>query len=310
MASLGHHKRAGKGALTRFSTFATIPVNRVQIPQEVTRLLGPAPRRLTGYGHSAVLAGRGKVAKIGPDRVVAREARILGQHGGRLPLEVPTLIAAGFGWLVMQEVPDVASRWDEREYTDLLVDLAALHDAFEESPVLAGGWLRDPSRRDLQATLTEGDRSGVELPAALEQAANDPAVVAQILAASRPVTLVHSTPANIRRPGPASQRVWVDWEWASKASAAVDLACWLNQWPWQFGRRYGRERCIETYLKARRRAVDSRELEHALDAALVLFFFANNLPGLAREVGPGALEALIGEGSEALQRLGFPSRTA
>ena len=282
-------------------------MNATQIPEAVASLLGPAPRRLTGYGESVVVAGRGRVAKIGPADVVAREARILGQRVGRMPLEVPTLVASGTGWLVMEEVADIVVRWDESQYVELLVDLAALHDAFEDAPALSGRWLRDPSGAHLQATLAEGgDRSGIELPAALARILDDPAPVAQILAESRPVTLVHGdpTPGNVRRAA-IGHRVWIDWEWASAASAAVDLACWLNEWPWAFGRRYDRELCIDTYLRARRRPVDRAQLGHALDAAIVVFFFASNLPSLARASGTEALNALIAEGFEALQRLGL-----
>lgn len=253
-----------------------------------------------------MLAGRGKVAKVGPATVVAREARILSDDAGLLPLDVPALVDSGAGWLVMDEVSDIAVRWDARQYTQLLVDLAALHDAFEAASVLQGDWLRDPGGTDLQATLAEGgDRSGIELPVALGRIADTPEAIALILARSRQVTLVHGdpTPANVRRPA-IEQRVWIDWEWASAASPAVDLACWLAEWPWKFGRGFDRDACVETYLSARRRPIERVELEYALDAALVLFFFANNLPSLARSSGHQALQALIADASDALQRLG------
>lgn len=284
------------------------PMSRAAIPREVAELLGPAHRRLTGYGESAVLAGGGRVAKIGPAHVVAREARILGEGVGPMPLERPTLVASGLGWLVMEEVADVDVPWDERQFIGLLADLAALHEAFEGSRALAGGWLRDPAGADLEATLAEGgDRSGVELPDPLARILEDPAPVARILTGSPPLTLVHGdpTPANVRRPGAFENRVWIDWEWAGAAPAAVDLACWLSEWPWAFGRRFDRELCVSTYLGARRRRVDRAALERALDASVVLFFFANNLPSLARCSGSAALEALIADGSKALQRLGL-----
>lgn len=285
-----------------------VSVSSTKVPPEVAELLGPARRRLSGYGECAVLAGSGNVAKIGPNHVVAREARILGELANSVPLELSALVASGFGWLVMEEVADVAAAWDERQFIELLADLARLHDPFASSPALDGGWLRDPAGADLAATLAGGgERLGVELPDPLARVLDDPSPVAGILARSRPLTLVHGdpNPANVRRPETIEGRVWIDWEWASAASAAVDLACWLGEWPWRFGRRFDREVCIGLYLGARRRPVERAELEHALDAALVLFLFANDLPNLAREEGSAALQALIDERSEALQRLGL-----
>lgn len=283
-------------------------MNVPAIPREVADLLGPAPRRLVGYGASAVLAGRGRVAKVGPVHVAARETHVLGELRGRVPLALPPLVGSGAGWLVMEEVGDIAAPWDERQFARLLGALAGLHDAFEDSSALGGGWLRDPAGADLEATLVEGgDRPGVELPEPLARAFEDPGPVARVLARARPLTLVHGdpTPANVRRPGTGEDRVWIDWEWASAASPAVDLACWLTEGPWEFGRRLDRELCLASYLGARRRPVDRAELERALDAALVLFFFANNLPSLGRHAGGAALDALVAEGSEALERLGL-----
>ncbi len=76
-----------------------VRVNALAIPPAVTALLGPTPRQLTGYGESVVLTGRGKVAKVGPATVVAREARILGDDASLLPLDVPALVDSGDGWL-------------------------------------------------------------------------------------------------------------------------------------------------------------------------------------------------------------------
>lgn len=284
-------------------------MSSLALPPEVTALLGRRPERLTGYGESVALRGQGKVAKIGPASVTAREARILDSPVGSLPLRVPRLLAEGDGWLVMEEVANIGATWDEREFAALLPDLAQLHDAFESSSWLEGGWLRDPTGADLAATLAEGaDRAGVELPEPITRVLENPQPVADALARSGPATLVHGdpTPANVLRAVSPDRRVWIDWEWASRAPAGVDLACWLNEGPWQFGRRLDRDRCLLAYLDARSRPVDRRLLERSLDAALVIFFFANNLNSLAREAGRDALQSLIAECREALERLDRP----
>jgi len=279
---------------------------RPALPAEVTALVGETPRRLLGYGAATAFAGGGMVAKVGPPEIVAREARILGGQLGCLPVEVPELIAAGPGWLVMREVSDHAGAWDEPGFAALLGDLALLHDAFESSPALAGGWLRDPAGVDLAATIVEGgDQKGIELPDALTRVRADPGPVARVIARSGPLTLVHGdpTPANVLRPG--GRRVWIDWEWASAASAAVDLACWFGEGPWHFARPLDRDAALTAYLAARRRPVDRDAFELALDASLVLFLFANNLPSLAREAGSEALQAMIAERLGALGRIGL-----
>lgn len=278
----------------------------IDLPPEVAALVGESPRRLVGYGAAAALGGRGMVAKVGPAAIVAREARILGGELGGLPLAVPELIAAGPGWLVMREVSDHGGAWDQPGFAALLGDLARLHDSFESSPALAGGWLRDPAGADLAATIAEGgDQPGIELPDALARVRADAGPVAQLLASSGPLTLVHGdpTPGNVLRPG--ERRVWIDWEWASAAPAAVDLACWLGEGPWQFARRLDRDAALATYLAARRRAIDRPMFERALDASLVLFVFANNLPSLARKAGREAMQARIAQSLDALERLGL-----
>lgn len=278
----------------------------MNLPAEVAALLGDSPRRLGGYGAAMAIGGRGMVAKIGPPATVEREARILGGELEGMPVEVPELIATGPGWLVMGEVADHGGAWDEPGFTALLADLAGLHDRFESSPALAAGWLRDPTGADLAATVAEGgDQEGIELPEALNRVRADPEAVAQIIAGSGPLTLVHGdpTPANVRRP--PGRRAWIDWEWASAAPAAVDLACWLDEGPWHFKRSLDRDAALETYFAARRRAVDRPAFEHALDASQVLFLFANNLPSLARAAGRDALQSMIEERVEALGRLGL-----
>ena len=273
--------------------------------REVTDFLGATPRRLLGYGAATTLAGRGKVAKVGPPVVTEREAGVLGARLGPLPIEVPTLVSHGPGWLVMDEVPDHGGAWTEAGFAELLIDLARLHDTYQASPALECGWLRDPAGNDLRATLDEGgDWTGVELPEPLVQARSDPHAIAQIIATAQPLTLVHGdpTPHNVRRPE-RGRRVWIDWEWASAAPAAVDIACWLGEAPWQFGRTLDRDTHVTAYLNARSRPVDRAEFERTLDAALVLFLFANNLPSLARCSGARALQALLTERTDALARL-------
>jgi len=191
----------------------SLAARRTALPPEVTVLVGETPRPLTGYGEARVVAGQGRVAKLGPRSVIVREARILCVEAGRLPLALPEPVATGPGWLVMQEVPDHGGRWDERGFATLLGDLARLHDAFEGSPVLGGEWLRDPAGLDLAATLAEGQRGGIELPEPLARVLSNPRPIADVIARSRPLTLVHGdpTPENVRRPPHSSVRSTRRW---------------------------------------------------------------------------------------------------
>ncbi len=45
-------------------------------------------------------------------------------------------------------------------------------------------------------------------------------------------------------------------EGGDRSGIELPLACWLAEWPYHFGRRFDRDRCVETYLNARRRQVD------------------------------------------------------
>ena len=95
------------------------------LPVDVVDLVGHDPERLVGYGSCLVVRGQGRIAKVGAG--ADREAFVLGLSS---PLEVPRLVAAGRGWVVMDEMDDHGDGWSESETWCLLDDLASLHASF------------------------------------------------------------------------------------------------------------------------------------------------------------------------------------
>ena len=206
------------------------------LPVAVAELVGHDPERLVGYGSCQIVRGQGRVAKVGAG--ADREAFVLGLSS---PLEVPRLVAAGPGWVVMDEIADHGGPWSESETRCLLDDLASLHAAFAGSRELRGSVIDCPLDANFARISAYGNRAGVELPPELDQALLQPEWLHAILDEGEH-TLVHGDPyrQNIRRPDRHS-RIWIDWEDAVVGPAAWDLAAWMLDGPWHFARAVDRD---------------------------------------------------------------------
>ena len=254
------------------------------LPGAVTALLGVDIIEHAGAGACRVVSGGGLVAKVGPPDIVAREASVLATP---LPVTVPLLVDAGPGWLVMTAEDDDESPWEEPDLHAALSDLACLHDAFHSFTLEDGdAFLRQPfSPEGVEALLAPIRRVSLLLPDPLADLLDDPTPIVAA-AEAEPMTVLHGDPwpANILRPAPG-RRVWVDWELASLGPAAADVASWLGQTPWHTG--MPADGHLEAYLAARSLPVDRPGFDRALDAAMVLWFLAYDVPRLAAGRGPG-----------------------
>ncbi len=272
------------------------------IPAEVAALLGAGPTERSGRGAGRVLSGNGRVARIGPPEAIAREVFVLGLE--ELPVTVPPLVAAGQGWVVTAEVADDEDPWSDADLDGALADLARLHDAFEGAlPSGAVPVLRRPfDGATTEALLGPARPHAAALPSLLAGLLADPTPLLEVLG-GEPVTLTHGDPwpANIRRPGPG-RRVWVDWEQASAAPAAADLATWLDQTPWHLRREVDAGGHLSAYLDARRRPVDPAAFRRAVDAASVMWFLAFDVSELAA-APPWLAEHMVDAKDEAARRL-------
>jgi hypothetical protein len=267
------------------------------LPADVVDLVGDDPERLVGYGSCLVVRGQGRVAKVGAG--ADREAFVLRLSS---PLEVPRLVAAGRGWVVMDDVTDHGAPWSESESWCLLDDLASLHAAFGGARELQGSVI-DCALDDYFTRISAyGNRAGLELPRELDQALTQPQWLLAILDDSEP-TLVHGDPyrQNIRRPD-RDRRVWIDWEDSVIAPAAWDLAAWMLDGPWHYARTIDRGSMLTRYLSTFE-SVTRDDLEPALDAAVVLITASQNLVELQASMGNDALAALVSERLDALDRL-------
>jgi Phosphotransferase enzyme family len=267
------------------------------LPAEVVDLVGREPEPLIGYGSCLVFRGRGRVAKVGVG--AEREAFVLGLP---LPLQVPRLVAAGPGWVVMDEVADRGDPWPEAETWRLLDDLAILHAAFADVDELRGSPIDCPLAVYFDRISAYGNRAGVVLPPELDQALTQPQPLLEVLEQAER-TLVHGDPyrRNIRRPD-RTQRVWIDWEDATIAPAGLDLAAWLLDGPWHYGRSFDRDAMLTRYLNGPN-VVARPALEPALDAAVVLITSSQDIVELQATMGSAALDAFVTDRLDALNRL-------
>lgn len=270
------------------------------LPPDVVDLVGPDAAERTGEGASRVFAGNGLVAKVGPPALIARERWVLEQP--HLPVEVAEVVAAGDGWLVTVDVPDAGAPWGDDDLHAALAGLAALHDAFEDGlPPDASERLRRPVA-EVGALLAGARRARFPLPPILGHLLTDPGPLVDVLD-REPPTLTHGDPwpANLRRPA-AGRLVWIDWEQASVAPAAGDVATWLDQTPWHLGRPIDTSGHVDAYLAARRRGVDRAHFARAVDAAGVLWFFAFDVPRIAAGAPPELAAAIVGARAAAAER--------
>jgi hypothetical protein len=248
------------------------------VPAEVLCRLGATPSELGRFGSSRVLSGNGLVLKAGPADRAAREAFVLGELGG-LPVQVPSLLESGEGWLLLRavEVVDCAvDSWRDAA----LADLARLHENFAEEPLLNDPRLRSVTGsefrllRDRSVTLA----AELDLPEPLRRlAANPEPLLAKLGGAT---TLVHGDAwqGNVL-PTADGGHCWIDWEEAGAGHPALDLATWLHGSPW-VPPTHDPDRDLASYLAARTAGLDGADFRHCVDAAVVLLFLLLDLPGL------------------------------
>jgi len=251
------------------------------VPSEVLARLGSSPSDLTRLGSSRVLQGNGLVLKIGPPDRAAREAFVLGQLAGSLPLSLPLLVDAGCGWLLLRSVDVVEPSDPARWRIGALADLAGLHDALAGVAILNDGRLRDVTGRELPvlAERSAGLATQLDLPEPLRSLAADPAPLHADLCGA--ITFVHGDawPGNALGTS-AGRRCWIDWEEAGSGHAALDLANWLHGSPW-VPPSSDPAGDLAVYLAARATPIDAAGFRRAVDAAAVLLFLLLDLPGVA-----------------------------
>lgn len=267
------------------------------LPSRVLRQLGPAPDDLSRLGSSRVLRGNGAVLKAGPADRAAREAFVLAQ-ASRLPLPVPTLLEAGEGWILLEEVAEVSG--SRRDGT--LADLARLHETLADDEMLNDSRLRDVTGAELPGLHARSVRLAeeLELPDPLRTLAAGPAALLANLGG--PMTLVHGDawPGNVIE-SPDGRRCWIDWEEAGVGHAALDLANWCFGSPW-VPPSSDPDRDLATYLAARTVSLDAQEFRLAVDSAVVLLFLLLDLPGLA-DAGVESARALVDVRAKTARRL-------
>jgi hypothetical protein len=251
-------------------------------PAEVLARLGPAPRNLSRLGSAHVLEGESLVLKAGPPDRTAREAFILGELSGTLPLAVPALLEAGPGWLLLGRIPIVEPARPAAWRAGALAELAALHDAFADAPILADKRLRDVTGRELPALLEPTPKLAetLDLPEPLRRLAVDPAPLLAELDGG--TTLIHGDawPGNVLSTADEA-RCWIDWEEAGVGHPALDLANWLHGSPW-VPPATDPDRDLAIYLEARATTVEAAGFRRAVEGAVLLLFLLLDLPGIVR----------------------------
>ena len=259
-----------------------VPVPRLEgtrptAPDDVLKRLGSSPRELTRLGSGRVLHGNDLVLKTAPPVRAAREAFVLQELAGSLPLKLPSVVDAGPGWLLLRAVKVIEPRHRVVWRDQALSDLARLHDAHIESPSLGDRRLRDVTGRELPALLERGaELAQIDLPEPLRLLIAEPAPLQTELRGA--TTFVHGDawPGNVlstRDDG----RCWIDWEEAGVGHAALDLANWLHGSPW-VPPSPDPDRDLAVYLASRTLDVDEMHFRRAVDAAVVLLFLVLDLP--------------------------------
>jgi hypothetical protein len=251
------------------------------VPKEVLARLGPAPRDLSRLGYARVLEGNGLVLKAGPADPTAREAFVLGELSGTLPLTVPSVLEAGPSWLLLRRVDILEPGHPEAWRAGALAELAGLHDLFVDAPILVDERLRDLTSREFPALLEVSVEFGdaLDLPDPLRRLAVNPApLLAELNGES---TLVHGDawPGNVL-PTTDETRCWIDWEETGVGHPALDLANWLYGSPW-VPPAADPDGDLAVYLEARATPVDAGGFRRAVDAAVLLLFLLLDLQGIA-----------------------------
>ena len=262
----------------------------VELPPEVLMRLGPSPQDLTRFGSSRVMRGNGLVAKAGSPEGIAREAFLLGEAVALMPLGLPTLVEAGPGWILTE---DVGGEPIAPVDVSPLQGLARMHELFEGATGIEHERFRDVFGREQDGLLAEArvSANAAALPEPLASLLADPSPLTDVIA-TQPRTLVHGDawPGNVLVHG-TEDFVWLDWTESGAGPAAFDLAVCLYGSPWAAGST-SPEGALGAYFAARTTRVDPPTFKRAVDAAAVLGFLLMHLARLTdRE--PDLIERVI-----------------
>ena len=135
--------------------------------------LGPSPQDLTRFGSSRVMRGNGLVAKAGSPEGIAREAFLLGEAVALMPLGLPTLVEAGPGWILTE---DVGGEPIAPVDVSPLQGLARMHELFEGATGIEHERFRDVFGREQDGLLAEArvSANAAALPEPLASLLADP----------------------------------------------------------------------------------------------------------------------------------------
>jgi len=260
-----------------------------ELPADVLMRLGPSPQDLTRLGSSRVLRGNGLVAKVGTPEGIARETFLFGEAAALLPVGVPTLVASGPDWILMEDVGGEPAPPDD---VAPLVGLAQMHELFAGATGVEHERFRDVFGREREGllALARGSANAAALPDPLASLLDDPSPLDEMLA-GEPRTLVHGDawPGNVLTRG--KDFVWLDWSESGAGPAAYDLSSWLYGSAWAPGST-SPEGALGAYLAARTTKVEPSRFKRAVDACAVLGFLLTQLARLTdRE--PELIERVI-----------------
>jgi aminoglycoside phosphotransferase (APT) family kinase protein len=260
-----------------------------ELPSDVLMRLGPSPQDLTRLGSTRVLRGNGLVAKVGSPEGMAREAFLFGEAAALLPVSVPTLVDAGPGWILMEDVGGEPAAPDD---VAPLEHLAPMHELFIGATGIEHERFRDVFGREREGllALARGSANAAALPEPLASLLDDPSPLDAFLAAE-PRTLVHGDAWSGNVLTRAKDFVWLDWTEAGAAPAAYDLSMWLYGSAWVPGST-SPEGALGAYLAVRTTKVEPFAFKRAVDACAILGFLLTQLARLTdRE--PDLIERVI-----------------
>ena len=206
-----------------------------------------------------------------------------------MPVGVPTLVASGPGWILMEDVGGEPAAPDD---VAPLARLAPMHELFVGATGIEHERFRDVFGREREGllALARGSANAAALPEPLASLLDDPSPLDAFVDAE-PRTLVHGDawPGNVLTRG--KDFVWLDWTESGAGPAAYDLSMWLYGSAWAPGST-SPEGALGAYLAARTTTVEPLAFKRAVDACAVLGFLLTQLARLTdRE--PDLIERVI-----------------
>ena len=251
--------------------------------------LGPSPQDLTRLGSSRVLRGNGLVAKAGPPEAIAREAFLFGEASALIPVNVPTLVDTGPGWILMEDVGGEPAAPDD---VSPLEHLAPVHELFDGATGIEHERFRDVFGREREQllALARGSANAAALPEPLASLLDDPSPLDAFLDAE-PRTLVHGDAWSgnvLRRHRRTSCGSTGRSRRRTRRVRPLDVALRLAVGAGSTSP----EGALAAYLAARTTKVDPLAFRRAVDASAILGFLLTQLARLTdRE--PDLIERVI-----------------